>query len=667
MLRINALGRLVVLGAGGPVLGSAAQPRRLALLAVIARAGSRGITRTKVVEVLWPESDEEHGRGVLSKALSALRRDLGAEDFFLGTNHDLRLNPALVSTDLDEFDAAVASGQLEKAAALYVGPFLDGFRVAGADDFEQWAATERALLQRAYVSALGELASAATTRGNHVEAARWWGRLSAYEPLDTRHAIALMRALVAAGEPRTALQHARMYELLVAQSLDVPADREVIALAEEIRASVSSVSGDTLPRALGATPSPATAAAREPVDPPRERRASRHAWRVAAAIVLASALLAAGVWRTTRGSPASEVVIALGRIVDQRVAPTDDLAGPLAVTLTNHLTRNGAVRVASVDRAREVLAILSHGADLDGAMLAAARRAGATELVDGAVYSVADGRLRLDLRRTDLTSGTLRAVRSVSAADPLALADSAATHLIAVLGAAGRATTGADRSPWSFAVHRRYEEGLRAYYRGDRRLSVNSFDAALASDSTFAMAAYYGALATDDGQPAHREARFRRALALARQATDRDRLTILAGWAHETSSPSLFAFADTLVARYPHEPDGHLFAGIALIASGRVLAARVPLERAIALDATALDRTEARCIACDGLSALVAAYVRADSLAAAERAARTWARVSPGSVVANARLEEILARRSTPRARSGTGTRSTAPSTPEKR
>ena len=97
MLRIKALGRLVVLGDGAPITGSAVQPRRLALLAVIARAGARGVTRARIIEILWPEFDEDHGRAVVSKALSALRRDLDAENVFHGTNNDLRLN-AVAST-----------------------------------------------------------------------------------------------------------------------------------------------------------------------------------------------------------------------------------------------------------------------------------------------------------------------------------------------------------------------------------------------------------------------------------------------------------------------------------------------------------------------------------------------------------------------------------------
>ena len=44
-----------------------------------------------------------------------------------------------------------------------------------------------------------------------------------------------MRALVAAGDRAGALQHARVYEVLMEQELDAPPDREVVALAAELR------------------------------------------------------------------------------------------------------------------------------------------------------------------------------------------------------------------------------------------------------------------------------------------------------------------------------------------------------------------------------------------------------------------------------------------------
>jgi hypothetical protein len=44
-----------------------------------------------------------------------------------------------------------------------------------------------------------------------------------------------MRAHVAQGDQAAALQHAKVYEALLAAGADLPPDREVIAFAEELR------------------------------------------------------------------------------------------------------------------------------------------------------------------------------------------------------------------------------------------------------------------------------------------------------------------------------------------------------------------------------------------------------------------------------------------------
>ena len=63
MLRIKCLGQLTVVGEDGELLtGAASQPRRLAILALLARAGERGITREKIIGYLWPDSDDERAR-----------------------------------------------------------------------------------------------------------------------------------------------------------------------------------------------------------------------------------------------------------------------------------------------------------------------------------------------------------------------------------------------------------------------------------------------------------------------------------------------------------------------------------------------------------------------------------------------------------------------------
>ena len=144
-LRLRTLGGLAV--ERNPPLGpgAAAQRRPLALLALLAAASERGVSRDKLLACLWPESSQEKARHLLTQTLYALRRDLHAQGLFLGSN-ELKLNPRVLSTDVQEFEAALTQGELERAVALYHGPFLDGFFLSGAPEFERWTDGERARL-----------------------------------------------------------------------------------------------------------------------------------------------------------------------------------------------------------------------------------------------------------------------------------------------------------------------------------------------------------------------------------------------------------------------------------------------------------------------------------------------------------------------------------------
>jgi DNA-binding SARP family transcriptional activator len=134
---------------GSRLVGPAAQRHRLALLALLALHGERGRSREQLIALLWPERDAAHARQLLKQAVYSLRKALG-EDALLPVGNDLRLNPAVVRTDVGEFEAALARGSQEAAVALYQGPFLDGFALPDALEFERWVDQERDRLAAAH-------------------------------------------------------------------------------------------------------------------------------------------------------------------------------------------------------------------------------------------------------------------------------------------------------------------------------------------------------------------------------------------------------------------------------------------------------------------------------------------------------------------------------------
>jgi DNA-binding SARP family transcriptional activator/tRNA A-37 threonylcarbamoyl transferase component Bud32 len=215
MFRLDTLGGLALLDpAGAPV----PTPRlRLALLSLLAVAGARGLTRDKLVAYLWPESTPDNARHSLEQLLYSLRRQ-GPAGLVSGGD-PLRLDPEVVAVDLWEFERHLAAGHRQGATALYRGPFLDGFFLGDAPEFEEWTATERSRLAAAYAGALYDMAKEAGSRGHHTGEIACLRQLTAVEPLSERVAAGLVRAFAAAGDWQSALEHARAWDATARREL----------------------------------------------------------------------------------------------------------------------------------------------------------------------------------------------------------------------------------------------------------------------------------------------------------------------------------------------------------------------------------------------------------------------------------------------------------------
>ena len=232
MVELRTFGGLSIEANGAPPTGAAAQRKTLALLALLARH-PRGLSRDKVIAYLWPETDAEHGRSLLRQACYALRRDLDQDKLFLGTT-ELRLNPVVVTSDVQAFDDALQHGELARAVDRYRGPFLDGFYLSEASEFERWLDAERAQLANQVSDALATLAKEAAAHGDHGAAAEWWRRFTALDPLSSHAALGHMKALVAAGESAAAIKHARAHEAFLRQEMGTAPDAAVLALVQQL-------------------------------------------------------------------------------------------------------------------------------------------------------------------------------------------------------------------------------------------------------------------------------------------------------------------------------------------------------------------------------------------------------------------------------------------------
>ena len=168
----------------------------------------------------------------------------------------MRLNGAVLASDVESFEAALDRDDLRAAVDLYRGPFLDGFHLGDSVEFEQWLDAERARLERRHTGALERLAERAERAADRAGAVEWRRRLAEIDPLSDRNAEGLIRALRNAGDYAAALKHAERYETLVGQEVGTRAGPEVSALVAELRAGT------------------ATAVAGSPPPPHRRRRGS---------------------------------------------------------------------------------------------------------------------------------------------------------------------------------------------------------------------------------------------------------------------------------------------------------------------------------------------------------------------------------------------------------
>jgi TolB-like protein/Tfp pilus assembly protein PilF len=244
--RLKLFGGVSIETSEGPVAGRAAQRRRLALLALLGGSRSGAMSRDKLIAYLWPEADAESGRRFLSDSVYRINKALGG-DAIVAVGDDLRLDPRRVSTDVGEFEDALAKREYARAAELCVGPFLDGFFLSDAPEFERWVDVERERRAREHARALEALAESADQADDRTAAVEWWKRLAALEPLNSRVSLRLMRALDAAGERAAAIQYATEHGQRLRNDLDLEPDADVVALADLLRNATTAPKPTTRP------------------------------------------------------------------------------------------------------------------------------------------------------------------------------------------------------------------------------------------------------------------------------------------------------------------------------------------------------------------------------------------------------------------------------------
>lgn len=259
---LRLLGAAVLETEAGSGPGPLTRRHPLALLALLASDPSRGLSRAKIVGLLWPESPERRARSRLNTCVYHARRAVGQETL-VSSSGELRLRQGRLDCDLWSFRRALEADRPERAVELYGGPFLDGFEPPDSSLFEKWLDQEQSRLRAAYRKALGTLASEAEEREDPEAAARWWQERFLDDPYDAEVALRLMDALAAQGKRAAALVAGQEHVRRLEEDLGMePSSRVLEGLARVRRPDAVAASGErraeTPPGSLAILPFDAT-------------------------------------------------------------------------------------------------------------------------------------------------------------------------------------------------------------------------------------------------------------------------------------------------------------------------------------------------------------------------------------------------------------------------
>jgi TolB-like protein/DNA-binding SARP family transcriptional activator len=620
---LRVLGGASVEGPDGPLTGRVAQKRRLAVLALLAMSRRPGVSREKLAALVWPESDGDRARHLLSDSIYVVNRALGGE-VIVAVADELRLQPDRLACDARRFEDAVERGALDEAARLYAGPFLDGFFIEDGEEFERWLIAERDRLHAVYARALERLAIDCEGRGDRRAGLDAWRRLVADDPLNSRLACRLADALGGDGDIGGAIHSLQQHAAALAEGLGIGPPQEVTSRLAALRATPPQPQPPAAPRPVpiaprdGPVPLPADPPGRDlvpdgpsvkitgppPVEAPpsagpapRAGTLLRVAVAAGVALALAGGLLAA--YRRSTVSPLPATAIqAVGVLPFTDLSPGGDqqyVGDGVAEELTTRLGRVTGLKVAA-----RTSAFTFRGADRDAQAIG--RALAVDGLLEGSVRQ-AEGRVRIAVRLVDARTGyqIWTETWERGGRDVLALQDDVAAGVLAVIRPAQVVTAERPSREIDPAAYDLYLQGRYLWHQRTKDAltrAAAAFEQAVALAPAFAeahsgVADAFAVLGFYDHLPP------REAFPRARAAADRA-LAIDANLAEAHASRGYVALyydwdwalaereLDRAIALNPSYSTGHQWRGNLLVARGRFDEAVAALKRAQEIDPLSL-------------------------------------------------------------------------------
>ena len=223
-----------------PGVGKVALPgkRERVLLAYLALSPNHRQPRRKLVSLLWGDAADETTLDNLRNCLWNLRKALGDTEhrIIASEGEDVVLDAAAFEIDALAFRRiAVQSGrpELEAAAALYTGEFLDGL-VIESEEFEAWRRAEASRYRDQAIDVLTRLMRQFSECGETERAIEAGERILRLEPLHEAAVRRLMRHYGESGRRGAAIQLYRTFADALRTELDAQPEAETRAVFSEV-------------------------------------------------------------------------------------------------------------------------------------------------------------------------------------------------------------------------------------------------------------------------------------------------------------------------------------------------------------------------------------------------------------------------------------------------
>jgi DNA-binding SARP family transcriptional activator len=235
--RLQLLGRFALVDPSGEAVALTSKKGQ-AMIACLALAGDRGVTREELQSLLWSDRDEAQASSSLRQALSALRRSLGNGEAspLKVTGAEVTLDPAAIAVDAAAFEVLSASkdlSDLEAATNLVQGELLEGLDVRD-QAFEDWLLLERQRLSSLEAVLLEKLLKRYELERKTDKALEMAERVLRRDPLRESVYRSLMRLHAAAGDRSAALKMFERCRKALKDELGLEPEEATKALLEDI-------------------------------------------------------------------------------------------------------------------------------------------------------------------------------------------------------------------------------------------------------------------------------------------------------------------------------------------------------------------------------------------------------------------------------------------------